>query len=248
MTVEDPLQTLLELSHRIGRRGDLAILAEGNTSIRTGENTFLVKASGHSLAELTPAGVVRCRMEPLLAAVASEAAMSEVEVEAALLEAVRGEGARPSVEAFFHAVLLARVGVSVVAHAHPEEVVGVLCSPGAERFADERRFPDEVVCCGPRSLLLPYVDPGLMLARVLWRALPPAGEPTPEVILLGQHGVICAAATAGGAWTALAMTVKAARVFRLAAEMGGPTAMPEAEVQRIHHRRDEAHRRKHLGR
>ena len=51
-----------------------------------------------------------------------------------------------------------------------------MCSEYAADFAPQRRFPDEVVLCGPQSALVPYADPGLPLAlvmrdrvRALWR-------------------------------------------------------------------------------
>ena len=61
------LQDLLTLSHELGReeRG-LAMLGEGNTSTRLGEETFLVKASGTCLGTLKEADVVECRLAALL--------------------------------------------------------------------------------------------------------------------------------------------------------------------------------------
>ena len=78
---------------------------------------------------------------------------------------VNGAARRPSTEAVFHAVLLQRPGIQWVGHTHPVSVNGILCSPLAHDFATQHRFPDEIVCCGAESLLLPYVDPGLA-----WRA------------------------------------------------------------------------------
>lgn len=278
------LADLLSLSHRIGRAGDLAVLAEGNTSVRLpaapeAPERFLVKASGHCLADLAPAGVVCCAMEPLLEVVASDRPVDDREVDRLLREAMmawpssaagrsvadprrpatplaeRVTAAKPSVEAFFHAVLLSRPGVRAVAHAHPEAVLAVLTSPLADDFARRRRFPDEVVCCGISSLRVPYVDPGLPLARVLHRMLPPDQVP-PAVILLDNHGVICAAASTSLAWSAMAMTAKAARVYVMSAGLTArpaaeataclPVALPEQEVVRIHGRPDEAHRRRQL--
>ena len=50
-TPASPLKTLLTLSHELGREERrLAILGEGNTSARSGKETFLVKASGSNLS------------------------------------------------------------------------------------------------------------------------------------------------------------------------------------------------------
>src|SRR3954467_6168212 len=58
---------LLTLSHELGREErKLAILGEGNTSMRVSANSFWVKASGSNLATLSPLGVTECRFADLL--------------------------------------------------------------------------------------------------------------------------------------------------------------------------------------
>lgn len=58
----EKIAALLKLSHDLGREErDLAILGEGNTSCRVDEDTFLVKASGSSLANLQENQLVLCR-------------------------------------------------------------------------------------------------------------------------------------------------------------------------------------------
>ena len=63
----EKLAALLKLSHELGRedRG-LAMLGEGNTSCRLDDETFLVKASGSSLANLQEDQLVACRFSALL--------------------------------------------------------------------------------------------------------------------------------------------------------------------------------------
>lgn len=248
----DVVSELLALSHRIGQRGDLAILGEGNTSIRSEvEGRIWVKASGHSLETLTAAGVVECEGGRLVEMVKGDGVFADGEVDAALMAArVNPVAGKPSVEAYFHAVLLSLPGVNVVAHAHPEEVNSILCSGRGRDFAEWRLCPDEVVCCGGRSLWLPYVDPGLELAREIWRGVRGFAEQwgkAPKVILLGNHGVICPAGTSEGAWAAMAMTVKAAKVFRGAEGLGGAVRLSAEAVERLDGRADEAYRRGVLG-
>ncbi|MFN8560727.1 MAG: hypothetical protein U0703_03640 [Anaerolineae bacterium] len=55
----------------------------------------------------------------------------------------------------------------VIGHTHPLAVNAILCSDRAEQFATNRMFPDEAVLCGPRSVLVPYVDPGLPLSLAI---------------------------------------------------------------------------------
>lgn len=243
---------LLALSRDLGaetRR--LAILGEGNTSARLDADTFLVKTSGSSLGALGENDLVACRFDrllPLLDAAAEES--GDAAVDAALLASRVDPGARkPSVEAVFHAWLLTQPGVEFVAHTHPDAVAAILCSSRAAEFASRRVFPDEVVCCGPVSLLVPYVDPGLALARAI-RAAHEAfarehGRP-PRVILLGNHGVICPGATPAAARVATLMTAKAAGIFQGAAALGGPVFLSDADVRRIDGRQDEEYRRRAL--
>jgi rhamnose utilization protein RhaD (predicted bifunctional aldolase and dehydrogenase) len=101
------LQELLTLSHEIGReeRG-LAMLGEGNTSARLGDETFLVKASGTCLGTLQPEDVVECRFSALLPLL-EKASLTDQEIDQALLGARVDAGAKkPSVEAVFHAYFL----------------------------------------------------------------------------------------------------------------------------------------------
>lgn len=245
---------LLALSRDLGaEHRRLAILGEGNTSARLDAETFLVKASGSSLGTLGEDDLVACRFDALLPLLdAAEGTLDDAAVDDALL-ASRVDGARakkPSVEAVFHAWLLTQPGIQCVAHTHPDEVAAVLCSPRAAEFAARRRFPDEVVCCGPASLLVPYTDPGLALARAIRTgheafAREHGGRP-PRVILLGNHGVICPGATPAAARTATLMTAKAAGIFRRAAALGAPTCLSEADVRRIDGRQDEHYRRRAL--
>src|SRR3954452_13766716 len=95
---------LLSLSHEFGRRG-LVILGEGNVSARLDDSTFLVKASGTRLETLKEGQLTECRFDRLLSFF-NDKPISDIEVEAALLESRIDSGAlKPSVETFFHAFL-----------------------------------------------------------------------------------------------------------------------------------------------
>ena len=162
------INELVALSHDLGdERRRLAILGEGNTSTRASADSFFVKASGSSLGTLTTDDLTECRFAPLLALL-DAADVTDEKVEATLAESrVSSIGKKPSTEAFFHAFLLTLKDVNFVGHTHPISVNRVLCSPRAEEFATKRLFPDEIVCCGPRSVYVPYCDPGIELARTV---------------------------------------------------------------------------------
>ena len=107
----DVIQSLLTLSHELGDdRLRMAILGEGNTSVRLDDDTFAVKASGSNLATLTAADVTSCAFDRLLPLLDKTTA-TDVEVDQALLAARLDPAAKkPSIEALFHAYLLTLPG------------------------------------------------------------------------------------------------------------------------------------------
>jgi len=244
------IDQLLRLSHDLGNENrHLAMLGEGNTSARLGEDTFLVKASGSSLSTLSEADVVECRFAPLLQLLDAEN-LSDQEVDDALFGCrVDTQAKKPSVEALFHAYLLQLPGIQFVGHTHSITVNQILCSPRAAEFAERRLFPDEIVCCGRRSVLVPYTDPGLQLSRAIRdgvRAFLEAENSLPRVILLANHGIITLGASAAAVDAAMRMCAKAAEIFVGAAALGGPIFLTAENVARIQGRPDEAYRQKML--
>lgn len=241
---------LARLAREIGSEDrKLAILGEGNVSARLSEEAFLVKASGSSLAVLEPQNLTACRFDQILPLL-DRHPLSDEETEQALWRArLEAEAGKPSTETVFHAWLLGLPGVQFVGHCHPTSVNQVLCSEQAERFAAHRLFPDEVVCCGARSVFVPYADPGVPLARAIreqTRRFIEAEGWTPRLILLRNHGLIALGATPNAVLACILMAAKAAEIFVGAAALGGPVFMPETEVRRIRCRPDEAYRQRQL--
>jgi rhamnose utilization protein RhaD (predicted bifunctional aldolase and dehydrogenase) len=239
-------KALLALSHELGaEHRELAILGEGNTSAKVGEGRFLVKASGSSLGTLTEADLVECRAEPLLEVLGRKEVL-DTDVDVALASCKVDPGAkRPSVEALFHAYFLSLPGVEFVGHTHPVAVNSILCSPRAGDFAGKRSCPDEIVCCGPASVLVPYIDPGVWLAQGIRERTEAYAErhgSLPKVVLLENHGVITFGGSPESVKAAMYMAVKAARVFAGAVALGGPVFLSEETVLRIGSRRDEHYR------
>lgn len=252
----DVVDRLLALSRELGREERrLAILGEGNTSAKTERGTFWVKASGSNLATLARAGVTECRGEGLLALLEGTKgrAWSDAEIDAALLAARVDAGARkPSVEAMFHAYLLTLPGVNFVGHTHPVAVNQILGTRHARVFAKRRLCPDEIVCCGAESVLVPYLDPGLELARGIReavRAYIRRAARAPRVILLENHGMIALGGTPEAVTAATLMAVKAAEIFAGAMALSGgrPRFLTAAQVDRIAGRPDEHYRQRALG-
>lgn len=231
------LQELLALSHEIGRedRG-LAILGEGNTSARLGEETFLVQACGTRIGTLKPDEVVECRfsiLHPLLEA----SSLTDPQVEDALLASrVDSKARKPPVEAVFHAYLLSLPGIKFVGHSHATAVNQILCSPRAQEFAGHRMFPQQIAWCGIASAFVACTDPGLPLSQAIRRqteAFVQRHQRLPRVILLQNHGLITLGATAESVLSATLMAEKTANHFVGAATLGGPVFYSKDKIRRL---------------
>ena len=250
MSKTNILISMLELSRFLGEEHRrLAILGEGNTSAKLDDETFLVKASGSCLQTLGEDDAVVCRFDTLLPML-DEDDISDQEIEDRLFACrVDTKAKKPSVETLFHAYLLSLPGIEFIGHTHSIPVNCILCSPLAEKFATNRLFPDEIVCCGSRSVFVPYVDPGLKLSQVIrekTQAFVDAFGIPPRVILLQNHGLITIGKSPGAVKAAMLMAHKAAEIFVGAASMGGPVFMDDAEVHRIANRMDEHYRQQAL--
>ena len=247
----DAIQSLLELSHQLGgERLRMAILGEGNTSVRLADDTFAVKASGSNLASLKESDITCCafsRLLPLLDATAA----TDVEVDQALLAArLDPASKKPSIEALFHAYLLTLPGVRCVGHVHAIAVNQILCSPRAREFAEKRACPDEIVMCGVESVFVPYAEPGLGLSQAMRREVVSFVKRTgrdPKIILHQNHGIIAVGSSPKAVLGSLLMAEKAAEIFVGAATLGGPVFLTAAQCERIAGRPDEHYRQKMLG-
>lgn len=245
-------QELLDLAHAFGDpANDLCILAEGNVSCRASDDTFWIKASGVQMGSMSLEDFVEVRLEPLWKAI-DGGDMSEVECRTLLNDARVDQAARhiPSTEAFMHAYLLNEEGVRVVGHSHPTPLLSLLSLKNAGSLAGDRFFPDEVVLCGPWSPFVPYVAPGLPLAKALrepvFQHCDVFDEP-PKSIWLQNHGLICPGSTAAEVLNASLMSVKAAHV-KLGALQSGQKLRPltRKEVSQIHSWPDEHYRQQML--
>lgn len=253
MATKTAVAALLELSHLLGHEDrSLAILGEGNTSVRIDDHTFLVKASGSNLATLTPENVTECRFAVLLPLLGKKNVPDADIDEALLASRVDPAAKKPSVEAIFHAWLLTLPNVNFIGHTHPIAVNSLLCSRWGKTFAQHRLFPDEIVCCGERSVYVPYTDPGLQLAVAIRReTMKFAREQgqSPRVIHLENHGLIALGTSANAVAAATLMADKAARIFLGATAANGgekPRFLSAEQVSRIAGRPDEHYRRKML--
>lgn len=192
MTIPGPepppglLESAAALSRRLGSDPEFARGGGGNTSAKA-NGVLWIKPSGMSLAAITPESFVPLEMEPLLAVLAAdvpdEPAGSDPVLRAGMAARLRrDDDRRPSVEFLFHALL----PEAIVAHTHPTTVNALTCAARGEEAAREL-FGDEAVW-------IPYVDPGLPLARRIAAerdaVAERTGRPAPRVLLLGNHGLV----------------------------------------------------------
>jgi rhamnose utilization protein RhaD (predicted bifunctional aldolase and dehydrogenase) len=244
--VSTDIHRIVELSRTLGDPArDLAILAEGNTSLRLDAERMLVKASGASMGAVTAADFVEVEIAALTALLDDPAGDDATVAEAfAAIEARCGR--RPSVEAMLHAVCLTLGAAGVVGHTHPVPILGLLCSPHAEALT-QPLFPDQIVVLGRNPLYVPYVDPGLVLARRVRDELEAHRlrhdvEP-PKIIYLGNHGIFALGRTPEDVLQVTDMAVKAARVLAGALAAGGVQPLSAEAAARIDSRPDEHYRR-----
>lgn len=242
------LSTLVDLSRQLGApEFEAALLGEGNTSVRDGDS-MLVKASGANMCTANPEDFVRMDLDAALALV-DEPAAGDIEVSAHFGAIAQTQGRRPSVEALLHVVLYAATEAKVIAHSHPTAVNAVLCSQSASSLVDGGLFPDQIVVLGATPLLVPYIDPGIALAREVRRRLADhitAHGAPPRVVYLQNHGMFAVGQSADEVLGMTAMAQKCARVLIGATSLGGVQYMDQADVHRIDTRPDEKYRRKLL--
>ena len=243
----DPLD-LARLSRDVAQAWrEWVILAEGNLSSRATAESMYVKASGRRMADARPVDFLEVKFGPLLALLDDDAA-GDAEVAATFAEATTGES-RPSVESLLHAVCQTVGGARVVLHTHPVAVNTILCSDEAPALVAGSVFPDQVVVLGPAQLLMPYMDPGLTLARLARRELSHHidrhGE-VPKAIYLRNHGMFALGQSAVEVMNITAMACKTAKVITGALAAGSIVYLAPEDVQRLHGRDDEISRRAKL--
>ena len=243
-----PASDLAALSRRLGDASlDAAILGEGNTSIRVDDATFLVKASGSNLATLGEDDLVRLRFDAILPLLSGSGPVAEAQLAATYQQAKVDQASprRPSVETVFHAALLRLPGVAVVAHTHPTAINMLTTSARWREHLDGRLFPDEVVVLGEHSAFVPYIDPGVELARAILASVNEVAARTgsvPRTVYMQNHGFIALAKNPTDAWNITLMAIKAARIRLGAIQAGGFNTLGEAVARHLKNRPDEKYR------
>ncbi|MGI6137852.1 MAG: class II aldolase/adducin family protein [Candidatus Hydrogenedentales bacterium] len=245
------LRELLAMSHYLGheKRG-YAILGEGNTSARIDGDHLYVKASGTSLGTMTENDFLPVSISKVTRILDADSATDED-----VKEALKGglvdptELRMPSVETILHALLYEYPEYSFIGHTHPEAINGILCSVNAEKAMSGRLCPDHIVVMGRASVYVPYVDPGLVLAREVRdrvRHFIERENELPKAVVMQNHGFFALGATVKAVTAITDMAEKMSRILISTYAMGGPQFMSDKDIDRIASRPDEKYRQEKL--
>ena len=243
------LNGLVGLSRSLGRpERDLVILGEGNTSVRLDDESFLVKASGTSLAGADPGSFVKMDFGRTLALLDLRDPADDELSEALMGARSSAEGElRPSIEAPLHALALTEGEAAFVGHTHPTSVNSVLCSDHAGRLSEGAIFPDQIVVLGRHPLHIPYNDVGLPLAHALRDGLQEhkrrVGTP-PKTAYLQNHGLVALGSSASEVEQITTMADKHARIMAGVLAAGAPVYLTAEQADHLDTRSDEEYRRR----
>jgi rhamnose utilization protein RhaD (predicted bifunctional aldolase and dehydrogenase)/NAD(P)-dependent dehydrogenase (short-subunit alcohol dehydrogenase family) len=188
----DPLELRVYSSRLLGQEEDLVLHGGGNTSVKIrqpnlfgeAEDILFVKGSGWDLATIEKQGFSPVRLDVLLKMAELEA-LSDTDMVSHQRAAMTDPHApNPSVEAILHAI----IPFKFVDHSHADAVVTISNTPdGSERIRS---------VYGDRVLVVPYVMPGFILAREIYRLTRGMDWMAIEGIMLMHHGVFTFADTA----------------------------------------------------
>lgn len=239
-------QLLLSLAHQLGEPWrEFALGAEGNVSLRTGDDTMSIKASGCALESMTSDDLVECRISTLLELLETDSNDDRTRAAYEASKTIATDRV-PSVEAILHATLYDSTDAKVIAHTHPISVNRLTCSQQPELLVEGSLFPDAIVMMGRRQVLVPYTDPGVPLACAVRDAVDSFIRDegiAPKVIYLANHGLFVLAGSTTEALQVTQMADKNAKILHGTLAAGGPRFLSPQNVQRIDKRPDELYRR-----
>jgi rhamnose utilization protein RhaD (predicted bifunctional aldolase and dehydrogenase) len=246
------LDSLARMSRSLGNNTDYVILAEGNTSARSDDRSFFVKASGKCLREIDACDFVEVLFQPLIQLLHDTTEGDEAVITVLNSAKVKkNTPLRPSIETLSHAYLLTLPDIRFIAHLHTTSINSLMCSQRSRDIYNGRIFPDEIVVCGPEPVVVPYRDPGLLLSRELMNtvsAYQQKWNEAPKLILMENHGMIALGTTTREVEAICAMADKTARVLLGTLAAGGPRYINTEDVERIATRPDELMRQKQISR
>jgi rhamnose utilization protein RhaD (predicted bifunctional aldolase and dehydrogenase) len=181
------LTELIQLSRFAGERFDLVQASAGNASLKTDDDTMLIKASGLKLSEVhSERELCQVSVNKLIKFVAeSENAEDDRSTDSldrvamdCLLAANRSKGKLPSNETFLHALL-----GPLTLHTHPPVVTSIVC---------QRGWREKIAGVIQDALFVDYRTPGIRSAIATRAVLEESGWKKGDraIIFLQNHGLV----------------------------------------------------------
>ncbi len=176
MTHTDDLEMRVYTSRLLGNDQSLVLHGGGNTSVKI-ENTLYVKGSGWDLGSIEKEGFSPANNDALLALLEYDT-LSDSDMVKYQREALTDQTApNPSVEAILHAL----IPYKFVDHTHADAIVTLSNNINGEALIEE--------LFGEKYLIVPYVMPGFILAKVIHTMTQNINWDNLEGIILHNHGV-----------------------------------------------------------
>jgi rhamnose utilization protein RhaD (predicted bifunctional aldolase and dehydrogenase)/NAD(P)-dependent dehydrogenase (short-subunit alcohol dehydrogenase family) len=181
----DILKLRVYSSRLLGMESDLVLHGGGNTSAKTtikniygeDEEIIYVKGSGWDLATIEEAGFAAVKLKALQR-LAELDHLSDIEmVKYQRMAMIDPASPNPSVEAILHAV----IPFTYVDHTHADSVVTISNTPNGKARIQE--------IYSSKMLVVPYVMPGFLLAKEIYRLTKGMDWDKMEGIILLNHGV-----------------------------------------------------------
>jgi rhamnose utilization protein RhaD (predicted bifunctional aldolase and dehydrogenase)/NAD(P)-dependent dehydrogenase (short-subunit alcohol dehydrogenase family) len=232
-TFDGPLAQRVYTSRLLGRDHSLVLHGGGNTSVKIrqrnlfgdDEDILYVKGSGWDLETIEPAGFAPVRLQRVLR-LATLDRLSDTQMVQELRAAMVDPSApTPSVETILHALL----PYPFVDHTHADALLAITNTDDGARRVREI-YAESVV-------VVPYVMPGLDLARVVAEQFPKEVTPNTVGLVLLNHGFFSFGETAREAYERMVDLVSRAEAYLrehaawdVSASDPGPATIQSADV------------------
>src|SRR6202007_1315108 len=231
----DLVDILVDLARLLGTHPDkVVVLDEGFVAGKV-HGHMVISRPGARLGSLDCGDLIHFNPAPLLELLRADQSKRPAEEEALLASRLQEDGPMPSADAYLVTDLFELCGSRMIVQVQPVVINQILASPRARQFADRRITLSEVFSCGLATTLVPYADPGTVLAKEvrtkvnLWRD---RARSDPKVTPHQNNGMIVLGDSPEEIVENIENMVRAAEVFVGASLLGGPQFLTVANVGR----------------
>lgn len=172
----DDLEMRVYTSRLLGNDQDLVLHGGGNTSVKI-DDILCVKGSGWDLGSIEKEGFSPARIDKLMALLEYDT-LSDSDMVKYQKEALIDKSApNPSVEAILHAL----IPYKFVDHTHADAIVTISNTHNGQNLIEK--------LYGESYLIIPYVMPGFVLAKVIYDMSRDVEWDSLDGIILHNHGI-----------------------------------------------------------